>query len=170
MIESAGADMSPCGLYRWRLWRVWDDARQQVCFVMLNPSTADGSKDDPTIRRCRGFARSWGYGGFVVVNLFAWRATKPADLAKAMRAGRDVVGPLGDRAIRDAACGGQLAPLVVAAWGRPGWAWVANRAASVLADLRSISDVHAIELALPQHGGYPRHPLMLRADRQPIRL
>lgn len=71
------------GPYRYTLTRVWEEERPRVCFVMLNPSTADASQEDPTIRRCLSFARSWGYGSLEVVNLFAWRATKPTDIFSA---------------------------------------------------------------------------------------
>jgi hypothetical protein len=71
------ATISPCGKYRYWLSREGDASMRRVAFVMLNPSTADADIDDATIRRCRTFARG---AGFVVVNLFAYRATKPADM------------------------------------------------------------------------------------------
>jgi hypothetical protein len=86
------ATVSPCGLYRYDLRRVWDAARPPCLFVMLNPSTADGSQDDPTIRRCVGFAKAWEMGGVVVVNLFALRATDPGRLQFASRRGVDALG------------------------------------------------------------------------------
>lgn len=81
--ESIGAIISNCNNYRYQLWRIWDPNRPLVLFVMLNPSTADHTKDDPTIRRCTGFAKSWGYGGFYVGNLFAYRSTDPKQLYNA---------------------------------------------------------------------------------------
>ena len=74
------AVISECRLYRYRLDRVWDTGEAQVLFVMLNPSTADATVDDRTICRCMEFARAWGYGGLVVGNLFAYRATNPQQL------------------------------------------------------------------------------------------
>lgn len=74
------AVISPCGLYRYSLTRIWDRWRGLMVFVMLNPSTADADLDDPTIRRCVGFAKREGFGGVAVINLYAGRATKPADL------------------------------------------------------------------------------------------
>src|SRR5207237_5457574 len=71
----SGASFSRDRRYRYRLWRRWDAARPVVAFVMVNPSTADAGRDDPTIRRCIGFARSWGYGRLEVVDLFAYRGT-----------------------------------------------------------------------------------------------
>jgi len=78
-----GAVISKNGLYRYSLWRIWDESKPKVMFIMLNPSTADGETDDPTIRRCMGFARSWGFGGILVGNLYAYRATNPKELYKA---------------------------------------------------------------------------------------
>lgn len=78
--SGSGAEISPCGLYRYTLWRRWDASLPRAVFVMLNPSTADADKDDPTIRKCIGFAKRWGCGGIHVVNLFAFRATKPTAL------------------------------------------------------------------------------------------
>jgi len=111
-----GAHISPCGKYRYNLWRSWFSANViepeagTVLFVMLNPSTADASEDDATIRKCIGFAKKWGQGGITVVNVFGLRATDPAELFKA----DDPVGPDNDRAIREAAKSHEL---VVAAWG-----------------------------------------------------
>src|SRR5689334_16488446 len=73
------ASISECGRYRYSLHRWWG-AGERLYFVMLNPSTADAEVDDPTIRRCMGFARTLGFDGIGVVNLYAFRATKPADL------------------------------------------------------------------------------------------
>ena len=84
----SGADFSECGRYRYKLWRTWDDIRPVVMFIMLNPSTADATADDPTIRRCIGFARAWGYGGVRVGNLFAWRTPYPQRVAFCSRTDR----------------------------------------------------------------------------------
>jgi hypothetical protein len=87
---ASGAVISPCGKYRYQLTRMWDERkRRRAVFIMLNPSTADALQDDPTIRRCIGFARSWGCGSLVVLNLFAIRATNPA----VMLADNDPEGP-----------------------------------------------------------------------------
>src|SRR5581483_9586135 len=95
--------------YRYSLARFFGDGGV-VNFIMLNPSTADAETDDPTIRRCLGFAKAWGYGTLVVTNLFAYRATDPAELAKA----GDPVGPDNDTRLWSEA---QLSDLVVCAWG-----------------------------------------------------
>jgi hypothetical protein len=88
LFSASSAILSDCGRYRYRLSREWG-AGPHALFIMLNPSTADACADDPTIRRCMGFARSWGCGGIEVVNLFAFRATIPED----MIAADDPVGP-----------------------------------------------------------------------------
>jgi len=78
--------------YRYLLGREWDHNKPCICFVMLNPSTADAEIDDATIRRCTGFARAWGYGSLLVVNLYGLRATHP----KALWYDLDPVGPKND--------------------------------------------------------------------------
>ena len=82
------AVISDCGKYRYRLTRKWGYGRP-CGFIMLNPSTADALHDDPTIRRCVGFAKAWGCGALIVVNLFAVRATSPREMMRA----DDPVGP-----------------------------------------------------------------------------
>jgi hypothetical protein len=120
-----------------------------VLFVMINPSTADATKDDATIRKCVGFAKRWGMGSLEVVNLFAWRSKDVADLLAAA----DPVGPGNDAAISGAIVRAQL---VVAAWGPK--KIVKQRAPAVLDLLSAHSVVHAIRVA---DNGEPCHPLML---------
>lgn len=78
--EHRTAEISDCGRYRYRLTRTWDASAPPLGWVMLNPSTADATVDDPTIRRCTAFAKADGFGGITVANLFAWRATQPSEL------------------------------------------------------------------------------------------
>jgi hypothetical protein len=155
--QEGGADLSPCGTYRYRLWRRWGTGCD-VAFVMLNPSTADASVDDPTIRRCMGFARSWGFDGVEVVNLYAYRATKPKILVEARGAGIDVEGPGNAQAWRAAGLyPGQRT--IVAAWG-------ANCHLSGLPASRAFWDVCPTGykcLGITKSGD-PRHPLYVRAD------
>lgn len=94
-ITERGAVLSECGKYRYRLWRRWTNELALLNFIMLNPSTADLTQDDPTIRKCMGFAEVLGFGGIVVTNLFAFRATQPRDLFAAV--GADLAGY--DRAV-----------------------------------------------------------------------
>lgn len=154
---SKGATMSACGAYRYALWRDWDVAKGRVCWIMLNPSTADAEEDDPTIRRCMGFARAWGYGGIVVVNLFAFRATKPADMLYA----DDPVGPDNDATIREALNSG-LTAMHVCAWGQNA---PRDREAEVVKLIRDYGYVpHALRLT---KSGHPGHPLYLPGDLVP---
>jgi hypothetical protein len=112
LTEDSGAELSPCRRYRYRLWRRWSDG-PVVNFVMLNPSTADAEQDDPTVRRCVGFAKSWGAGGLVVTNLYALRSTDP----KALWTADDPVGPENAFHLGSGALG---ADTVVCAWGAEG--------------------------------------------------
>ena len=130
-----GARISADGKYRYQLWREWRGTHDpkhwrwlggvdgvgeplgeplSCLFVMLNPSTADGEADDPTIRRCVGFAKRWKFERLEVVNLFAYRATKPSDLFAFQAQGGDPIGwqnsELIGEALRDSG-------LVVCAWG-----------------------------------------------------
>lgn len=150
------AILSDCGRYRYRLTRAWGEGRP-VNFVMLNPSTADANVDDPTIRRCVGFARDWGHGGIVVTNLFAFRSTNPKMLASAA----DPIGAFNDLHIAAAA---QEADLVVCAWGSH--AYAGGRGREVLRKLRDMGAIpHALRLTAV---GHPSHPLYLPADLKPI--
>lgn len=144
------AGFSPCRRYRYTLSRTWDAASPPLVFIGLNPSTADETTDDPTIRRCIGFARRDGFGGIVMLNLFALRSTDPAALSDAS----DPVGPWNDDQIF-AACKGRT---VVAAWGVHGTLRGRDKVVRRLlagVDLRCLGRTKE---------GNPRHPLYLRAD------
>lgn len=153
-----GALFSRDGRYRYRLWRSWDPSRPRIAFCMLNPSTADEHVDDPTIRRCIGFARDWGYGGVEIVNLFAFRATDPREL----RATRDPIGRRNDSYLVAAA---ERSSAVVVAWGVHGA--LRSRGAATLTLLSPRARLLALGWT---HGGEPRHPLYLRRDVLPIDL
>lgn len=156
------AELSECGRYRWWLRRTWKggDGRA-VCFVMLNPSTADALVDDPTIRRCMGFARRWGFSTLVVRNLFPFRATNPKELlaADCPKGGRQ-----GDAELLAA----RNAHLVVTAWGGS----VPLRSREQPGNgrdqqaIRMLHDITMHCLGKTKHG-HPRHPLYVRAD-QPL--
>lgn len=112
LFQKSGAIISDCGLYRYRLWRIWDEERPPLVWIMQNPSTADAVDDDPTIRKCIGFAERDGRGGIVVMNVFAYRATDERELLKVA----DPIGPKNwDYLI--GATSVQLGARVVAAWG-----------------------------------------------------
>ena len=147
-----GAALSPCRRYRYALWRTWDETLPRVMFVGLNPSTADETVDDPTLRRTMEFARRWGYGGVGNGNLFAYRATAPRD----MMAADDPVGPENDEWLTRLA--GE-AGLVVAAWGNDGV--FLQRSAAVRSLL---SRLHCLKV---NASGEPAHPLYQRADTRP---
>ncbi|RPH72753.1 MAG: DUF1643 domain-containing protein [Myxococcaceae bacterium] len=155
--------------YRYALWRTWNTEREPLLFIMLNPSTADAEADDPTIRRCVGFGASLGFGSVRVVNLFAWRATEPAEMMRA----KDPIGPLNDGFIRDEskdvrAKGG----IVVAAWGQ------LKRFPQACPDREKFNarNTHVFSMldrqGIPVHclgltkDGHPRHPLMLESSSQ----
>lgn len=145
--------VTPCGVFRYWLMRRWSGCRPMLLFVMLNPSTADADTDDPTIRRCAHFAMMHEYGGFYVVNLFAFRATKPADL----RRGGYQVGPDNDAHTERllAEC-----PEVCVAWGAN--AAGLERPQVVLPMIRRAGR-QPLCLAITS-SGYPQHPLMLPKD------
>jgi len=151
MTES-GATFSPCRCWRYRLWRRWDASKPAANFLMLNPSTADEVKLDPTCSRARHYAERWGYGALIVTNIFAFRDTDP----KRMKAAADPVGPGNDAAIVRAA---KNSAIVVCAWGNHG-AFV-ERSSRVKALLRENNiPLHALRL---NANGEPAHPLYLPA-------
>jgi len=153
-LSASGASFD--GPYRYLLWRRWAEAAS-VLFVMLNPSTADAQRDDPTIRRCIGFARAWGFGGVEVVNLFAWRATDPRELRRAA----DPIGPANDRAITLAAARSHA---ILAAWGVHGALLDRDRqVTALLAGSRVRCLAHT-------GNGAPRHPLYDRATARAVDL
>ena len=145
--------------YRYHLGRVWDPLiLERCCFIMLNPSTADAEVDDPTIRRCIGFAKAWGYGGLDVLNLYAYRATEPIKLFAA----KDAIGPDNDFWIRqkttNLAC-----QKVVGAWGTASWAQRRAR------EVRRLVPQEVFCLGHTK-AGHPRHPLYTRATAEPVPL
>jgi hypothetical protein len=125
-------------------------------FVGLNPSTADESRDDPTIRKCIRFARGCGYGGLVMANVFAFRTTYPASLVAAARARVDVFGPENESHLRSLA---ESSDLVIAAWGAHAARWPVARVVEVVGP-----DIHYLRLT---KSGHPEHPLYLPSDLAP---
>lgn len=147
------AHFSPCGTWRYRLVRQWAETGTFAVFLMLNPSAADERQDDPTVRRCIGFARAWGHAGLVVLNAYALRSTDPKALGTHPS-------PEGEREINDrviaAAAGAAAAdgvPVVVA-WGVHA---APARVARILDLLHAAgADVRALGVT---KDGAPRHPL-----------
>ena len=148
------AVISEDGLYRYSLERDWSARKQRCIFVMLNPSTADAEKDDPTIRRCIGFAKQWGCGGLTVLNLFAYRATDPKVLSEV----NDPIGPENDLWI-EAAFQGLSDPIVIYAWGVNAKVW-ALRCHRIYQIARR-NGIKPYILGLLSKEGFPRHPLYL---------
>lgn len=163
---------SPCRKYRYTLWREWgNDASQLwngenemalkppgsfVQFIGLNPSTADETNDDPTIRRCIGFAKSWGYGAFCMTNIFAFRATDP----NVMKREQDPVGMGNDTHILNCA---KEAGIIVAGWGNHG---EHNDRSNWVRKMFFDCGLKLHHLGLTSTN-QPKHPLYLRADTKP---
>lgn len=146
---------SPDRSYRYSLVSIVGPEKKICLFVALNPSTADESSDDNTVRRCKSYAKQWGYGIFSIANIFAYRATNP----NALYVQEDRVGPDNDRYIRESA---ECADLIVAAWGNHGE--YLDRGQHVLAMLKGLDKpVHTLGLT---KAGQPRHPLYLPKDTQ----
>lgn len=164
----ARATFSPCRTWRYSLTREIadpqfgcldvDERDATLTFVGLNPSTADETTDDPTIRRCVRFAREWGFARLKMVNLYAWRATSPWQMLEEACRGTDIVGPDNDHNLSLTFGGSDR---IVAAWG-------------VNAEARRLEQFEATfrgwqfwALGVTKDG-FPRHPLYTRADSQPF--
>lgn len=146
------AVISDCGKYRYTLKREWMTGAGTCLFIMLNPSTADAEQDDPTIRRCIGFAQRWGCQRLAVVNLFAYRATEPSVLLNV----ENPVGPENDRYI------GELlgaAKFRIAAWGSSVRHLAHRREAEVIAKCKAFG--FGLDCLAVTKDGFPRHPLYM---------
>lgn len=161
------AVLSADGVYRYELTRFWCDPgaflQRAATFVMLNPSTADATVDDPTIQRCMAFARTWGLDGIRVVNLYAFRASQPSAMWDAFAAGVDIVGPDNERTIRRVLvrANNEDVPVTVA-WGNHGALgrvqWLVAQAREVGARLQCLGTTQS---------GAPKHPLARGHHRIP---
>jgi hypothetical protein len=140
--------------YRYILSREWAPEGTTVTFIGLNPSTADAVNDDPTIRRCVGFAKTWGAARLLMVNLFAFRSTDPSQL----KVVRNPVGDENDRCLYQAVAESHL---VIAAWGADGRLY--DRGTDILK--RYSGRLHVLGLT---KAGLPRHPLYLPKSAQPV--
>lgn len=157
------AVFSPCRTWRYVLNRRWD-LRPVAMFIGLNCSTADETQDDPTVRRCIGYAHAWGYGGLVMTNLFAFRATDP----RVMKVASDPVGPSNDQHLRVAAIsvvseGG----IVIAAWGNHGAYQGRSREVVELMGRIVAPKIKLMCLRVTK-AGQPQHPLYLPKDLGPV--
>ena len=152
-----GATLSLDERYRYRLWRTVGPGARSVTWVMLNPSTADASQDDPTIRKCKEFTRRWGFDRMEVVNLFAWRATNPKELPK-------VDEPIGLENNETILARALASEWVIAAWGSDKFA--VQRARTVTRMLTG-AGVH-LRCLRKSKDGHPYHPLYLPYGSMPI--
>lgn len=161
VILTRGATFSACGEYRYDLARRLSRGVDSVAFVMLNPSTADAYEEDPTIRRCLGFARDWGYRDVRILNIFALRSTDPRGLREHI----DPIGPLNDEYLRRY-CAPKKAHRVIVAWGTHG-AYL-ERGARALAILREVrGDAGGLEALTWTKEQHPGHPLYVKGDLVP---
>lgn len=151
-INETDAKFSGDGKYRYYLTRIWNQWGKVVVFVGLNPSTADKHNDDPTVRRCITYARRWGFGGIIMLNAFAYRATDPREMKQAPQP----VGSENDHWLKLFA--GTGAP-VVAAWGAH-----AAHGHRHLALRELLPETWCLDVT--KHG-HPKHPLYLRGDLLP---
>ena len=154
----AGATFSVDRVYRYTLWRRFKQSGKTLCFVGLNPSTADETEDDPTVRRCVNFAKRDGYAEMVMLNLFAFRATDP----KVMRAAKDPGGP--DRGENFSTIVNTIwcADKAVLAWGNHGgYRHAGRRMYDALVDAGLSSKLYCLKKT--QHG-HPWHPLYVSGD------
>ena len=148
------ADFSTCRTWRYSLYRIWTLKKPHILFVCLNPSTADENINDPTVRRCIGFAESWGYGGMIMANMFAYRATDPKD----MKSATDPIGPENDLYLSHLS---KHSEITIMAWGNDGK--YLNRDKEVVGLLKN---KHYFKLT---NIGQPCHPLYLKASLAPIK-
>ena len=149
------ATLSKDRKYRYTLTRIWDETKPKVMFIGLNPSTADETEDDPTITRCINFAKSWGYGGLEMTNLFAFRATNP----EVMKNEKEPIGEDNDTWLKklDAEC-----DIIIGAWGNHGA--FHGRGKEVM---NMFDTLHYLAL---NKSGHPSHPLYLKATLQPQKM
>lgn len=161
LYETATATFSPDRAYRYALTRCWNTDRPMAAFVMLNPSTADAFKVDPTIRRCVSFACNWGAGGVLVVNLFAVRSTDP----RALYSHPHPIGPDNDTVIAwHLSAMDEVVTPVIAAWGVHGAFGGRGRDVAGLLAARGVP----LSCLGTTKDGHPKHPLYLPASATPV--
>lgn len=149
------AIICPQGKYRYYLTRQWDLYLPSVNFIGLNPSTADASDDDPTIRKCMTYARGWGYGGIIMTNLFAFRTKDPYEM---MQQGVNAIGAENNRYLIQ---GHKEAKISVAAWGNHGG--LNERSKDVV---HLIPNLYCLKITKLKQ---PAHPLYLSSQLTPVK-
>jgi hypothetical protein len=144
--------------HRYTLHRSWLGNGGVVNFIMLNPSTADDTNDDATIRRCIGFAKRWGYSGLVVTNLFAYRATQPADLKALLLTNGGFREAYGEENTNHIDREARMAHLVVLAWGDNAGS-VPEIARNIPSDIVRMLDYRDLYCIRTSKQGNPVHPV-----------
>ncbi|MBN4061695.1 DUF1643 domain-containing protein [Bacteroidales bacterium AH-315-I05] len=152
LFDNNGAEFSDCRKYRYALWRIWDESKPTVMFIGLNPSTANETDNDPTIRRVKRFASDWGFGGVYMLNCFPYISTNPNELRDF---GNTAMNDHWLRKIADK-CGE-----VIFAWGS--FDIVKELGRDV--ELKGMFP-NAKALVINSNGS-PRHPLYVKADTVP---
>ena len=149
-----------CGRYRYTLTRIWGEPDgDRAVFILLNPSTADAERDDPTIRRCIAYARAWGFAGLEILNLFAWRSTDP----RTLRMVPDPIGPMNLANVYDVT---RSTPTIICGWGQDPAVTTWGQAERVINDLRALGrTLSALKI---NADGSPAHPLYLSGELKPI--
>lgn len=163
LFETMPIEAGPCVFdkhrkHRYYLRRMWHPDRDTIAFIGLNPSIADEYKNDRTVSRCIAFAKNWGYGSVIMLNLFSWIATDPA----AMKKVTDPTGDPANAAHIQTVCS-QVAKQVIACWGHHGTHMDRD---TEIVTLLNMSGVAPYNLGLTKEG-HPRHPLYLRGDVEP---
>lgn len=156
-----GALFSPCEKYRYKLWRIWDKKKEAIMFLMLNPSTASHTMDDPTVAKCTRYAIAWGYGAIYVGNLFAFRTPFPVRLFQQEHPVSDPEDPeANDVSIQDMV---YEATTAIGAWGTGGTYQQRGD---------KVREKYKDQLYCLAHTqkGEPNHPLYLKKDLKPFLL
>lgn len=174
LLLKRSAALSPDGVYRYELRRVWDESLPLLPVCMLNPSTANHEVDDPTVRTLMHFSRMWGYGGLIIVNLFALRTSRPSELRKAAKPmGEDNGGWVVATIAYAKSNGGKM----LAAWGNDGEAVIGDYSPARASLFRDLAREHGIKLICLGHteSGAPKHPMargkhFIPRDQQPLAL
>lgn len=151
MFEDNGAKFSDDRSRRYALWRIWDKSLPVVAFIGLNPSLANHTDNDPTIRRVIGFAKDWGYGGVYMLNLYTFVTPYPESLVEsdAWEESRQVIISCSSRCEK-----------IIAAWGN--YKGATDRGNEIK---KLIPNLYALQI---NKNGSPKHPLYVKSDVIPI--
>ena len=151
---NSGAVISKDSKYRYKLWRIWDESKPLILWIMLNPSTADALYDDKTIKKCTNYTYAWDYGGLYVGNLFAYRATEPKELEFASD-------PIGLENVRHLYSMRKKCSMILCAWGS------FSMVKYIKEKYYFLEKEELFCLGLNK-SGEPKHPLYLKSNIIPI--